>query len=1016
MATLVREPVSLRTPARATAAENLDLRSNVPAPFPKDLAQELLDELAAEDLGLDTVSVNPEPSTRSHQQEVGPSLTHVEQSCLMTLNNLLSQYADDWQPIVPTRRHSMPAQSPTTTSVSFQALLPTPTPSSALHTLVTNLRHRYDSPSRELGPDDDTALLRELDDRVTSLVNSGSIQSRDAHLAQSLVSLLTHLGSLSALSPAAPHRSPVDLLQAHSTTDIYDTLRRQVSELQSHRDAHAPLDNDTRQTPVRAVEHAMLWSKIDNDLDEVFRLCRERAEPVPRPYSPEAPSLPPEYDVADYEPPTYDPAEYSETAAAKAAQNAHKPTSSVHLQTQHTQDEKMRLDLEAVTMAIDRLYLVAPQLSNQRVELNGAKLEKMKQARDGGSNTVVEGWRASRARRKGKAKEILGNGLRERGAPISGGNLAEEDAQDLENLFELLGKASARRMNDQSVVLDGERGMAERIEKARLRDLEKRDAFHEQLVTHSNAGRLTSQDAVLHKHSIASLNTRTRNPDALLTLPEFIREAIPDTVDQARDPETLLSLPEFVREKPPPGSSAHESGNNLIGTSTAKLKKPFKPPRSRSLSAPPLSLAWLLPGSTVNSRTPSPLSESKSTTSGQSGGNGRNSPLRAGLDVQYVAEYQENLGSVTVFLQVSGQQAGFDIEAEVFPYGGERLVVKCGASTSAPLALPARVVPGKREVKVQGGHLEVKLECISGPANGHVSQSGDTTGTGLLDASQLRALNPTSFICASCSLPLVQSSRLSRYDDLPSEHWAELLEAWMCHSDQRLSDRIALYTTGLWPSPGQALVGGSYILFESSCLVGSNFRCSEASKTDDLEHWQPVRCICGAVTGRYRRHTSLEGTYIYRLAKYAIRPVSPLSDPMKIPLSAFVLQDMDEFVHAHATYRFVLLDDEEEKPRILIWMFNPSMRISYATSTHNFIPRCASIQVAKVHFKIPGPSVSPTLKSTLEKYPGFGQSERLLYPLDVCRRLAGLLKESNLSYPQGRRVMGGLDVGWLLRA
>jgi hypothetical protein len=46
-----------------TAAESHDLRSNVPAPFPKDLAQELLDELAAEDLGLDTVSVNPEPST-----------------------------------------------------------------------------------------------------------------------------------------------------------------------------------------------------------------------------------------------------------------------------------------------------------------------------------------------------------------------------------------------------------------------------------------------------------------------------------------------------------------------------------------------------------------------------------------------------------------------------------------------------------------------------------------------------------------------------------------------------------------------------------------------------------------------------------------------------------------------------------------------------------------------------------------------------------------------------------------
>lgn len=56
------------------------------------------------------------------------------------------------------------------------------------------------------------------------------------------------------------------------------------------------------------------------------------------------------------------------------------------------------------------------------------------------------------------------------------------------------------------------------------------------------------------------------------------------------------------------------------------------------------------------------------------------------------------------------------------------------------------------------------------------------------------------------------------------------------------------------------------------------------------------------------------------------------------------------------------------------------------------------------------------LYSTLEKYPGFSQSEHLVYPMDVCRRIAGLLKESNAAYPQGRRVMGGLDVGWLVRS
>lgn len=39
---------------------------------------------------------------------------------------------------------------------------------------------------------------------------------------------------------------------------------------------------------------------------------------------------------------------------------------------------------------------------------------------------------------------------------------------------------------------------------------------------------------------------------------------------------------------------------------------------------------------------------------------------------------------------------------------------------------------------------------------------------------------------------------------------------------------------------------------------------------------------------------------------------------VRIPLSAFILEDMHEFVRAHATYRFVILDEEEERPRLLV--------------------------------------------------------------------------------------------------
>jgi len=46
------------------------------------------------------------------------------------------------------------------------------------------------------------------------------------------------------------------------------------------------------------------------------------------------------------------------------------------------------------------------------------------------------------------------------------------------------------------------------------------------------------------------------------------------------------------------------------------------------------------------------------------------------------------------------------------------------------------------------------------------------------------------------------------------------------------------------------------------------------------------------------------------------------SRPSRIPLSAFIVEDMAELARAHATYRFVVLDEEEELPRILVRTFS----------------------------------------------------------------------------------------------
>lgn len=357
----------------------------------------------------------------------------------MTLNNLLSGPVG-WHPIIPDRRHSMPS------SQSAAASSEDSSSTSALQTLVTNLRnHGGDEEmieARDTGSDSD--LIHELRIRVDS-VAATSLSSSDAGLAKALVSLLSDLNRLAEIQANISHLPSPSLdvetssiLDAPPPIDVFDTLSRQLSDLQIER-----LSSQTQllapgASPLVAVETALLWSRIDTELENVVAMCRQRTDALPRfPYD----HLPPQYDVADYDmdtPPDYDGQGRRQSIDDYKSKASHPQ----QINGSRQADEKMRLDFEAVTMAIDRLYRVAPQLHNQRVELKSTKLAQMELARQAGVDTVPRHKEST----KGK----------------------ERDFRELEQLLDLIGKASERTLKDQSVVLDG--SMQTRLEKAQRRE------------------------------------------------------------------------------------------------------------------------------------------------------------------------------------------------------------------------------------------------------------------------------------------------------------------------------------------------------------------------------------------------------------------------------------------------------------------------------------------------------------------------------------------------------------------
>lgn len=144
-------------------------------------------------------------------------------------------------------------------------------------------------------------------------------------------------------------------------------------------------------------------------------------------------------------------------------------------------------------------------------------------------------------------------------------------------------------------------------------------------------------------------------------------------------------------------------------------------------------------------------------------------------------------------------------------------------STAGSDGLVARVI---------GDRLELKMTASS--------SSSAVEERPLLDASQLNELRPASFICTSCSLPLINCRNADStevdlaFADLPSEYWSELVEAWMCHSEQKLSGDVVKQskggTRGIRPSPSQALVGGSYLLVDASVVKEGNVRIHPKTK------------------------------------------------------------------------------------------------------------------------------------------------------------------------------------------
>lgn len=497
-------------------------------------------------------------------------------------------------------------------------------------------------------------------------------------------------------------------------------------------------------------------------------------------------------------------------------------------------DDKMLRELDDVTGAIERLLSVSPALEDQRVSLPAQST--------GQSSSTARRREISQRMDRAKMSELEELWDKIEAAHGKGRSHADGQRADLSEwerrkeerrtrfLEGLLDHGEAGRLAGQ----DSPRGVVNgQDETARA---QKQAAFMDDVAARSRAGRLSEQeyptsmedrleqrrqrliDSILDFSSSGRLNDQDSAPPT----PRAVRADL-----AAEDSGEEVTLDEYIRTSQS-GSSRMGRRDSAISLSSQKSAKGGS--RSRSGSG----------GNLLDEgrKSPAPFKKLAGLVRKSSSGLNLRLPTPGSLDsgsIAYVAEYQENLRVVHVIVHGPGVAANPDLVLETDDEARQaRIISKRDANFAATINLPCRVV-AQQSVAPRTNELCLEAKLAAQPAATISSTSINSVITHAMDANELTRSSTRMFHCQACDRPLADYGANLVAQDLPSEHWGEMMEAWMCHSDPSWTARLArMQDEGFWPKARQVLCGGSYLLVHGDSVERRNISVAQTKVSQIL--------------------------------------------------------------------------------------------------------------------------------------------------------------------------------------
>lgn len=328
--------------------------------------------------------------------------------------------------------------------------------------------------------------------------------------------------------------------------------------------------------------------------------------------------------------------------------------------------------------------------------------------------------------------------------------------------------------------------------------------------------------------------------------------------------------------------------------------------------------------------------------------------------MHYYAEYLPNVGQVSVTFE------GND---------GSHVAVHRDSVTVGKDTVPLPAEIQVREVSDVGKGSTLRFRASPDAAHTDVSEQIDSIHIDSPYGSTfVRKLSKGTELCYLKTDTPILNAALDTFKlrNMPSEHWAEMMDFWHCHKPHEKDAKFnpAYAVSQFKPNSGEILFGQEYIMVNNNDL--------KIPVNDE----EVVLTPSGTPLGKREGDST-------KIPKWNLQFDGPDTlitvDPVQV-----LLFSMSELTNSHASHQFLLCDETESdknlKPAALVWIFNRNLTYT----------------LSGVEGKQHGTKVYYATDSTLinELSEGRDQVEQVFYPRWVLDAFVGRLQDSNSRLPE----------------